>query len=1127
MKETQHQRNPVSLRLPRLIGLVCLLLLITQASVAQTLKFSASKVTVKTAITEIKKQTNYSVGYSGKILNLNRQITVNKGSNTLRQIMNAITGDDLTYTINGRYILISKKQKQDASQPSPRRQVNSGERHSVKGTVTDAGTGEPLIGATVRVVGSSKGALTDVDGNYTMTSVAPSDEIEISYIGYKTRRQLVGDVALLNVQLSSADDQIGEVVVVGSGTQKKISVTGAITSIKGTELSAPSSSLTNNLAGKLAGVISSTSSGEPGSTSSFYIRGISTFGGRTSPLILLDGVEITSSDLNNIPPESIESFSILKDASATAIYGARGANGVMLITTKSGVENTKARINVRVESSMVKPVNMVDYADGATYMRTYNEAQLSRNPGMEARYSEETIERTANHVNQYVYPNVDWYDLMFRDYTLSQRANVNLTGGGSRVSYYMSIQANHDDGMLKRPSHYSINNNFNRWMYIFQNNIGYKVTKTTKLDLRMMAQIQSLSSPNVSSSSIFSAIYNNNPVTFPAVFPRQPGDTYLKFGSGSLGNQRYYTNPYANMVNNYRKTNANKLNITLNVDQKLDFITKGLSLTALVNFNNTASTYYTRSLEPYIYQIDTEAWNPDYPDNYTLQLLRTGTEYITESALSRTTTNNFYFDGRLNYSRSFGRHNVTGMLMYMMREAIGQSVLPHRNQGFSGRATYDYDNRYLFELNFGYNGTERLPKHHRFEFFPAVSLGWVVSGEKFWEPLEKYVDFLKLRASYGLVGSDETGSSAGAPHFLYMNSVSIGGGTQYTSGYTNRVTYKGSAITAYATINPRWERAKELNFGLDMRILGQINVTFDIYHNKRDRILMKRASFPTVLGYRSAVPFQNVGKVDNKGLELAVNWHRNLSKDWFVDLRGTFTYVRNKYVFIDEIDYGATWQQQTGKALAARYGYEAIGLFQSNEDIASSADQSYFGSTVMPGDIKYRDINGDGVINTLDRKMISPYGSTPRIQYGFGVSTTWKKLDFSVFFNGSAKRTILLSGFHPFNASDASNHRNLMQWIADSHWTEGADNSGVKYPRLGLLSNQTANNTVDSSWWLRCGNFLRFKTLEVGYSFPFVRIYFSGDNLAVWSPFKYWDPELAFSTYPLSRTLNIGAQFKF
>lgn len=1097
-------------------GVVC-------AQEAPRLSFPAESRTVGETIRLIEQQSGYSFFYQTNTIDLYRKTTVGADKETVEQVLGKLFGGTQEeWSISGKQIYLKHSGQTSSNTPQGKK---SQQKRTITGTVVDATDDLPIIGAGIQIKGSRTGTVTDPDGNFSIDITGESVEIVISSLGYKDLTVFITDQGVIEARLEPDNEVLSEVVVVGAGTQRRVSVTGAIAAIDGGTLVSPSSSLTNNLAGKLAGVISVTSSGQPGSTSDFYIRGISTFGGRTTPLILLDGVEITTSDLNNIPAESIESFSILKDASATAIYGARGANGVMIVTTKTGAENTKARINVTVETSVLQPVNIVEYADGATFMEAYNNAQLARNPNAEVRYSQTDIENTRSGINPSIWPDVDWYDLMFRKYSMSQRGNVNISGGGSRVTYYMSLQMNHDGGILDVPQNYSFDNNYNRWLYTFQNNIGYQISPSTKMTLKMNAQIISQTSPSTSANSIFQAIYNNTPVSFPAIFPEQEGYNHLLFGSQIMSAGRFYTNPYANMLNTFQETNTNKLNISVTLNQKLDFITEGLSVNALVNFNNYASTWYTRSLSPYLYNVFPGSYDPENPVEFRLNELQVGTEYVSQSGISTSTNNTFYLDGRINYDRSFGHHNVTAMLMYMMRQ-YRSGVLPNRNQGFSGRFTYDWYNRYLVELNFGYNGTERLAEGARFELFPAISLGWVPSSEPFWKPLRSIIDYLKIRGSYGLVGSDETGTSAGASHFLYENSVSMSGGMTYRTGYTGNTARTGPSVTSYAVQDAHWERAKELDLGVDLEMFEQLNVTFDWYYNQRERILMKRASFPKSLGYATSVPWSNIGKVDNTGIELSLKWKKQLSKDLLIDLRFNYTYAKNKYVYVDEPDYPYVWQTETGKPLSRMTGYIAEGLFQSEEEIANSADQSSFGSSVMVGDIKYRDVNGDGKITTADQVMLSPYGTMPRIQYGIGASLNWRKFDFSVYFNGSAKRNIMLSGFEPFIADDSNDH-NLMKWIADGYWREGADNSNATYPRLGLLKSNIYNNRQPSSFWMRKADFLRFKTLEFGWSFPFGRVYINGDNIAVWSPFKYWDPELSYYSYPLSRTFNLGVQFKF
>lgn len=925
-------------------------------------------MTIKQAIQLIEKNSNYTFFYNAADL----KNTTNKNLNcegTIEEVLKEVfKGSGITYMIKGNEIIL-KVNKEEAAQQQPKK------KRTVTGTVVDAENGDPVIGATVVVKGQKDGVITDLDGNFTIAISGSKAQLEFSYIGYRKKTVDVGDLGVINVKMESDNQLLSEVVVVGAGTQKKVSVTGSITSVKGLELKAPSSSLTTSFAGKLAGVISMTSTGEPGAASEFYIRGVSTFGGRATPLILLDDVEISTADLNNIPAETIESFSILKDASATAIYGARGANGVMLITTKTGKENEKTRINVTVENSFNKPMNFPDFVNGATWMEMYNEAQLTRNPGATPKYSQLDIDNTRNQVNPYIYPDVQWKDVIFKNMNMNQRANVNISGGGSKASYYMSLQANHDTGLLDTKKVYSYNNNINNWGYNFQNNISYKITSTTKIDLHMNAQIRNKKGPNYSTSDLFAQMLYCNPINFPVTFPAQPGDTHIRFGNAIWTGSSVRTNPYAYMLSSFKEYNENTLNTSLKINQKLDFVTKGLSVQAMVNWKNWASSSYNRTIEPYYYGIKGGSYNPSNPTDYEIERLGTsGTDYLKTSDISKASDQTFYLDARVNYDRQFNLHHVTGMLMYMQRE-YRSSVLPERNQGFSGRFTYDYGQRYLVELNFGYNGTERLAKKERFEFFPAVSLGWVISNEKFFEPMTKYIDNLKIRGSYGLVGSDETGLSAGAQHFLYIDQVSLNN-IGFTTGVDMNYTLYGPLVTNYAVVNGGWERVKKLDIGIDLELFRQLTITADYFNEKRYNILLHREAWPESLGYYTAKPWSNKGKVDNWGIELSVNWRKEFTKDLYVDFRGNFTYTENKYVNLDEPVYPYVWKTSTGKPLSRTTGYIAQGLFSSQEEIDNSPTQN-LGSTVKPGDIKYRDVNGDGKIDGSDQVMISPYGTTP------------------------------------------------------------------------------------------------------------------------------------------------------
>lgn len=1090
-----------------------------------TVTLDVQNVPLKDILDKIENDTDYLFFYSSDAVDLNRKVSVKAKNKPVSAVLdNVFAGTDMSFSIEGRQISLKKTIK-----PTDSKEKAVSNTHTLIGTVVDADNGEPIPGVAIGIVGKSGvGTVTDLDGNFTIELPIKNTEIFISCIGYITQNLSIGEIGVINVKLQGDNEMIEGSVVVGAGRQKKVSVSGSIATVKGELLKSPSSSLTNSLAGKLAGVIAKTNSGEPGAASEFYIRGIGTFGGRATPLILLDDVEISADDLNRIPAESIESFSILKDASATAIYGARGANGVMLVTTKRGVENTRAKVNFTLENSLQQPVNMIEYTDGPTWMEVYNEALLSRSPNSSPKYSEAAIKYTREGINPYVYPDVDWYDLMFNKFSTSQRANINLQGGGSKVVYYMGLQANHDTGILNVPKTYSFDSNINNWNYIFQNNLSYKPYDSMVIDLHINAQFGINKGPGQSTSNIFYNVYDSNPISFPATYPAEDGDTHIRFGSSVLSGLKLCTNPYANMMSSFSETNFSTINTLLRLNQDLSFITEGLNAVLLINMKSYARSSYTNTITPYYYQAITNVWDPTDPDYFKLQLLKEGSDYISQGGIGRYSDQTFYLDGRINYSRAFAGHSVSAMLMYMMRE-YRNDVLPTRNQGLSGRFTYGYQNKYFAEFNFGYNGTERIEAANRFELFPAMSLAWVVSSEPFWSPLENVVNHFKLRGSYGLVGSDETGLYAGAAHFLYRNSVNLRTGNSFSTGANDTMltTYNGPAVLKYAVDNACWEKAKKIDLGADIQFFNQLDIVVDAFYDHRYDILMARASWPAIMGSGSAIPWSNIGEVDNKGLEVSANWKTRPAKDMFLEFRGNFTYTQNKYVYVDEPDYPYVWQKKTGKPLAATYGYIADGLFSSQEEIDSSPSQLNLGSVVMPGDIKYHDVNGDGIITTEDQVMISRYGSIPAIQYGFGLSLSYKGFDTGVFFTGSALRRIMINSLAPFCTDDVNQDRNLIKYVADNYWSESNPDPNAAYPRLGVTLAQINNNHVASTYWLRNGDFLRFKTLEFGYTVKWFRFYLNFDNLAVWSQFKLWDPELTMTAYPLQRTTNFGVQVKF
>lgn len=1030
-----------------------------------------------------------------------------------------------------------------AAEPSdaPAAQAPAGKR-AVTGTVIDAVDGEPLPGATVAVVGDKTAiTATDIDGNFSLNIPTGKNVVLlVTYVGYKEARVPVEDLGYVKVEMRGDDNTLDEVVVVGSGVQKRVSVTGAITSVKGDELKLPSTNLTNALAGKIAGVIAQTTSGEPGSAAEFYIRGIGTFGGRTTPLILLDDVEISTNDLNYIPAENIESFSILKDASATAIYGARGANGVMIVKTKGGDYNSQTKIGVSFDASFNFLDKFPSFVDGADYMNLYNIARESR--GYNTVYTADEMRWTRDGVNKYIYPDVDWADVLFRNMATRQRGNVNVSGGGSKVKYYMSIDVQHEDGLLNSEKLYSWNNNINLYNYTFQNNISYKLTSSTTISMNMNAQVRKKSGPNAGTSTIFNYTLTTTPIAFPITYPAQSEDEdYVRYGSRKYS-EHVLANPYAVLNTSYAQTNETTLNTVVKINQQLDFITKGLSFEAWVNLKSWSSMSFTRSVTPYYfglagsksnYVADGELRSESELDPASIRLttLQEGTVYITESDISRSTDQTFELQARIDWNRKFGLHDVSAMVSYRQYE-YRTDVLPNRNQGFSFRATYDYAHRYLAEFNAGYNGTERLAKGDRFGFFPAGSLGWVISNEPWFEPASRVLTNLKVRASYGIVGSDDLLQPSGS-YFLYIDKISgdnISART-WTSGDkdASTITRGGPIVTYYAVDGIGWEKSRKADVGIEFSLFGDLTVNADLYWEHRYDIFLQREAWPSSLGYGSAVPYASKGTMSNKGGELAVSYSKRITNDFTLGVTGTFTYSENKVTDWDEPVYPYTWMMGTNipSSSSRVLGYIAEGLFESQEEIDNSPQQNV-GSTPQVGDIKYRDLNGDGVIDNNDITMISEYGRVPRIQYGFGLTMNWRDFDFGVQFTGSAKRSITMTGMDPFcEGGTNADARNVLTWIADSFYDpiNDPDNFDVEYPRMGTYSSDITNNTVTSTWWLRDGSFLRMRNIELGWRFPYGRVYVSGQNLLTFAPFKHWDPELSsWNSYPMQKTVSVGVQ---
>lgn len=1026
-------------------------------------------------------------------------------------------------------------------------QTNLPQQNLVKGTIVDE-TGGPLPGATVVIAGSTGGSITDMDGKFTI-NVSPGSKIVVSFIGMETQVIDYNGQLELNITLKESIDELEEVTIVAYGKQKKESVIGSISTIRPSELKIPASNLTTALAGRMPGVISYQRSGEPGKDNAeFFVRGVTTFGYKKSPLILIDGIELSTDDLARLQPDDISSFSIMKDATATALYGARGANGVILVTTKEGKEGP-AKLNIRYERSMSMPTRMIDIADPITYMKMHNEAILTRDPLGGRAYSLEKIKMTEqSNRNRYVYPAVDWFDEMFDQQAMNNRINFNLGGGGKVARYYLAGTLNSDNGILKVDKMNDFNNNVKYNRLALRSNVNINVTKSTEVIVRFNTNFDDYNGPIDGGETLFQKALQTNPVLYPKYFAPDAEYEYTQhILFGNTGQYGDYINPYADMVKGYKDESRSNVLAVVELKQDLDFITEGLSARGLANTTRESFFNVNRLYNPFYYEI---ASYDAGTDEYTLYELNPdeGTEYLQYNEGDKTITTSFYFEGAMNYNRTFSdKHTVTGMLVGIMRELklanAGnlQRSLPYRNIGLSGRFTYAYDSRYFAELNFGYNGSERFAEKERFGFFPSMGAGWILSNENFWAPLKETVNKFKLKATYGLVGNDAIGSED--DRFFYISQVNMNDGSKGTTyGQNYQEFIPGISISRYSNEQISWEKAQMTDIGVELGLFDKIEIQADYFYEYRSNILMDRSQVPSSMGLQ--VPLRaNIGEASSHGFEASIDINHSFTKDLWVMARGNITYATSEFEVYEELDYvgaGLPWRSRVGQSLNQPYGYIAERLFVDEGDIANSPLQTF--GEYMAGDIKYKDINDDGRIDQNDMVPIG-YPTAPEIIYGFGASSGYKGIDFSFFFQGSARSSFFIDTYNtaPFinvnGSGDIGNNALLNVW-AEDHWSEDNRDLYAAWPRL---SDQVVqNNQQTSTWFMRNGAFLRLKSVELGYTIPQnkilkktgvsgMRLYLSGTNLLTFSGFKLWDVEMGGNGlgYPIQQVFNLGINVNF
>ena len=1081
---------------------------------AKTFTVSLKNVTLKEVISYVEKNSQYVFFFKPEVINQSTQISVSLKNATVKQLLDKVSEQaNIVYEMKERQIVLKEKKVSEQSVSQKKRLL--------QGLVKDE-QGNPIIGASIQLKNTGTGVITDLDGLFQIQVTDKNSVIVISYIGYVTQEISVGDRSSITVQLKEDTKSLEEVVVTAFGaTQKKETMVGSIQQVRPAELKVPSSSLSTSFAGRMAGVIAIQRSGQPGADGAdFWIRGKSTFGDATGVLIVLDGVEISSSDLNALDPEVIESFSILKDATATAMYGTRGANGVMIVTTKSGQDLLKPIINFRLETSMSQLTSVPEMVGGVDYMKLYNEALTTRGitTGL---YDDTKIRATEQGLNPLVYPNVDWYNEMFNKNAFAQRFNFNIRGGKKAVTYFMSASVKHDAGNLKSLSkdYFSYNNNINVMRYDFVNNLSIKATNTTKISLGLNVSLRDWKGPSAGVDGIFSMSREASPVDFPIVYPaRNDKEIYTLWGgmSGGIYNNGY-RNPVAEYVVGYKKQFASTVNANIRLDQDLKMVTKGLKLHVLASFKNWSKTETTRKAGYNQFEID--QYN-EATGEYTLS--RVGNEQKTALNTEGAATGDrrIFIQAYLDYKRKFGVHDVNAMLLYNQDQLDNNkpdnllSSLPRRKQGIAARLSYAYDDRYLAEVNFGYNGSENFAKNNRFGFFPSIALGYNISQEKFWEPISNVISHFKLRGSYGLVGNDGINE-----RYAYLEDIVLSSDKwKYTTGVNQNVNLQGPVWNRYYNPNLTWE------------VFHQVNLNFDVFKEIRSKIYMQKVNtLPDFIGTGETKIYENSGKMKNVGFDIALDYNKQITKDFFLSFKGTLTYAHNTILERDEPPFQLYPNlSSVGYSRGQHLVYVADGLFRDQADVDSHAEQT-LGYIPQPGDIKYvdqPDANGncDGIINTNDRVYMG-YPEDPEIVYGFGPSMKYKNWDFSFFFQGAARTSILMSGFHPFGKNAT---RGVMKFIADDYWSESNPNPNAAYPRLTRDTN--ANNTVNSSYWLRNGAFLKLKNAEIGYTFKMFRAYLNGSNLLTFSPFKHWDPEMGGGSgmkYPTQRVFNIGIQFTF
>ena len=983
----------------------------------------------------------------------------------------------------------------------------------------------PVLGANIIVTGTSTGTITDFDGNYSIAVPITAKSLTFSYVGYATQTVDIGMQTEIIVTLEVDAAGLDEIVIVGYGKQKKESVVGSQATIKARDLRSPTGNLTTAVAGRIAGVVATQRGGGPGADgAALFIRGIGTFASSPqAPLLVVDGVP--DRDINNIDPEDIESFTVLKDATATAVYGTRGANGVILINTKSG-KIGKPTINAEYNHGITRFTELPQFVDGPNFMRLYNEGLTMR--GRTPTYTEDVIGMHESGIDPDLYPNVDWYDALFNDFGSNDRVTVNVNGGSEAATYYLSAGYYGETGLFKTENVDSYNSELKLNRFNFTSNLDLNITASTKLDFGVNGYITDYNRPAYGVNEIFNIATSAAPHTVPTQYSN--GQWPQIKGTLQSPYQALTQSGVTNQASNTIRSN-------LRVTQDLDMVLDGLSATTMFAYdvNNSSNLTRSRNLQTYF------ATGRDAEGNLITEISSPGSDQL-GFGLTRFGDKRFYVEAAANYEQKFGDHDVSGLLLFNQsdyRDATERvnsykAAIQYRQRNYVGRVNYGYDNKYFAEVNFSYSGSDNFIDSERYGFFPSFGAGWIVSRERFFEPLKNVISHFKLRYSYGLSGN----AAVDNPNlrFLYLTTIGDNGGYTFGAPGSQRgfTGFNESRIGG----DVRWETSYRQNLGIELNFLDDdLSLVVELFQEKREGILLPNFVIPYISGFTVGnIPYNNVGETENKGIDVTLDYNKNFNATDFFSFKGTFNYNKNKAVFDGLPEWRYPYLNRIGQPISQRFGYISQGFFENEEQIQNSAVQS---GDVRPGDLRYKDLNGDGVINSNDQTAIG-YGSIPRIVYGINFGGGYKGFDISLFFQGTALVDFnYAGGFGTTPFSQGANYGNMYKTIND-RWTPENPNPDAFYPRLSTNQDQTTNYYT-STHWIKRADYIRLKQAELGYTFvdnsfldkyaiQKLRVFFSGTNLFTISPWKYWDPELGDgrgAAYPNISVYNLGVRFNF